>query len=328
MLNKIFDINNFNVLSDEENYYFFRALNMADNHDIENGITLDLNGNIEKIRTNRERYDGTPKYKEDDPLTLEQMADHIKMHQLKETNCISLTSNANTALTYGRGNYKDKYIMIKVPKKELGVSTYEAGLYMLEKINTYINSVIKEDSHLKEFMEKIDNCDNKDDLEVLKQKLITKNLLNLKKETTDDINLFEKGLENNITNSINYVSLNADQNLEKDKIVLKIDLLNKQILPRISNRLLIQTIGNAFSSLELVHYGSISKDEIIELPNECTDIFGLLQQMPDDLEFISEIKTVLLNKVQNMNFTGGFTYKDFDLEDEELSIENLYKITG
>ena len=39
MLDKIFDINKFNIFSDEENYYFFRALNMADNADIENGIT-------------------------------------------------------------------------------------------------------------------------------------------------------------------------------------------------------------------------------------------------------------------------------------------------
>ena len=34
----IFNIDTFNVISDENNYYFFRALNMGDISDIENGI--------------------------------------------------------------------------------------------------------------------------------------------------------------------------------------------------------------------------------------------------------------------------------------------------
>ena len=51
MDNELLDIDRFNVVSDEENYYFFRALNMADNSDIENGITVSSDdGKIEKIR--------------------------------------------------------------------------------------------------------------------------------------------------------------------------------------------------------------------------------------------------------------------------------------
>lgn len=42
------------------------------------------------------------------------------MHYKKDTNCISLTSNANIAIDYGRGSYKDKYIMVKITKKEFG----------------------------------------------------------------------------------------------------------------------------------------------------------------------------------------------------------------
>ena len=41
MYDKIFDINTFNIFSDDENYYFFRALNNADNNDIDRGITTD-----------------------------------------------------------------------------------------------------------------------------------------------------------------------------------------------------------------------------------------------------------------------------------------------
>ena len=43
----IFDINKFNVIQDEENYYFFRALNMADNADIEQQTTTSTDGKIE-----------------------------------------------------------------------------------------------------------------------------------------------------------------------------------------------------------------------------------------------------------------------------------------
>ena len=49
----IFDINKFNVIQDEENYYFFRALNMADNADIEQQTTTSTDGKIERIRTDR-----------------------------------------------------------------------------------------------------------------------------------------------------------------------------------------------------------------------------------------------------------------------------------
>ena len=67
-MEEIFNIENFNIIEDEENYYFFRALNMADNQDLENGTILDENGNIERIRTDRERHEedaqnGAAKYK-------------------------------------------------------------------------------------------------------------------------------------------------------------------------------------------------------------------------------------------------------------------------
>ena len=34
-MEEMFDIEKFNIISDAENYYFFRALNMSDNRDIE-----------------------------------------------------------------------------------------------------------------------------------------------------------------------------------------------------------------------------------------------------------------------------------------------------
>ena len=118
MNQEILEIDKFNIISDEENYYFFRALNMADNSDIEQGTTISSDGKIERIRTDRERYEGKTKYTEESNISLEEVYDHIKMHYRKDTNCISLTSNANIAINYGRGSYKDKYVMIKIPKKD------------------------------------------------------------------------------------------------------------------------------------------------------------------------------------------------------------------
>ena len=57
---------------------------MEDNNDIETGTILDDEGNFEKIRTDRERYEenpenGAPKYDKDASISLEQVYDHIKI---------------------------------------------------------------------------------------------------------------------------------------------------------------------------------------------------------------------------------------------------------
>ena len=80
-IKELFDINNFNIYSDDNYYYFFRALNMADNDDLDKKIIADEIGNISRIRTNLERYQNDPKYSSDAEISLEEMCDHIKMHQ-------------------------------------------------------------------------------------------------------------------------------------------------------------------------------------------------------------------------------------------------------
>ena len=69
----------------------------------------------------------------------------------------------------------------------------------------------------------------------------------------EELDDFEKGIEYgfNKTTSIEYLSLNERQNFEKNKVIAKIDLINKTIIKNVSNKFLIQTIGNDFSSLEL-----------------------------------------------------------------------------
>ena len=132
MNSELFEMNKFNVLEDENYYYVYRALNKADHADALNHF-YETKQDIERIRTDRERYEGKTKYTEESNISLEEAYDHIKMHYRKDTNCISLTSNANIAVNYGRGSYKDKYVMIKIPKKEFEKQTVEAGKYMLQE---------------------------------------------------------------------------------------------------------------------------------------------------------------------------------------------------
>ena len=58
----------------------------------------------------------------------------------------------------------------------------------------------------------------------------------------------------------------------------------KPLIPHTAdNNLLVQTIENAFSSLELIHYGTIEKDEIIDVPKEIVGIFALFQQTEEQV---------------------------------------------
>ena len=146
-MKELFNIENTNVLKDEENYYFFRALNMADNKDYEEKIIIDKFGKINLIRTDLDRFEESnknqnPKYSQESKISMDQFFDHIKENYRKDTKCISLSTNANISLSYGK-NYKDKYILVKVPKKELGKKVINAGEYLLKEIEKRIKAYIE-----------------------------------------------------------------------------------------------------------------------------------------------------------------------------------------
>ena len=66
-----------------------------------------------------------------------------------------------------------------------------------------------------------------------------------------------------------------------------------------NNNLLVQTIGRAFSSLELIHYGEIEKEEIIEVSKEIVDIFALLQQQEEkNNQIITDLKREVIRLVK------------------------------
>ncbi len=105
MNNNLFEINKFNIIQDNDNYYFFRALNKSDLGDIKTGKIVDNEGNIIRIRTDRERWeeknDKPSRYK-NSKLTLNEIFDHIKTNYDRDTNCISLSSSAKISIKYGR----------------------------------------------------------------------------------------------------------------------------------------------------------------------------------------------------------------------------------
>ena len=341
-MENLFDIENFNIIEDEENYYFFRALNMADNKDIENGTVLDEKGNIARIRTDREIYkenaeNGEPKYSKDAQISLEQVYDHIKMHYRKDTNCISLSSNGNVSICYGRGYYKDRYIMVKVPKRDFGEKIINAGQYMLEevekRINEYISS-INPDSKLLEIIADIDNSKTEEELRrIIETRYTSKEPLDASKAK------LRKGITYNapVARISRYKALNVEQSLEKNKIIAKLTLLERVggmepiISYTVNNNLLVQTIGNAFSSLEVIHYGDIERNEIIDVPKEIIDIFALLQQIEgQDQEIVKDLKREVIkfvNKGNRLEIPENSTLlKDYKVRDN-ISIEEMYNLT-
>ena len=308
-MDDVFNIENFNIIQDSDNYYFFRALNMADNADIDGNITTDENGNITRIRTDRERWEEThteraPRYDKGAELSLNQINDHIKMRYSKETNCISLSSNANVSIVYGRGSYTDKYVIVKVPKSEMGQKIVNAGQYMLEEIEKRVNKTIEgldktENKELLIIINKIKNATTLDEISDI--------MLDMQKlDTTSQMNYMGTKIKDRAdalparSRLSNYQALNEKQTLEKNKIMGILTLLEqkgvmKPIIPNTTtNSNLARTIGNAFSSSEVIHYGDIDGSEITPVSKDIMDMFAILQQVkeknPEEAQKINEIE--------------------------------------
>ena len=331
----VFNVEKFNIIQDEENYYFFRALNMADNNDIEQGITTSGNGKIERIRTDRERFEGKTKYSEDSEISLEELYDHIKMHYRKDTNCISLTSNSNVAVNYGRGSYKDRYVMIKIPKKEFGGKTVTAGQYMLQELYSRIQQEVEKlpEEEKGQILSIFDDIEDATEIKTL-QDIIVKRYT----AKTGEVNPSKAHLRKGITYSSpkarisSYQALDEEQLLEVNKVYAKLAILEnedilKHVIPHSSNSKLRETIGNAFSSTEVIHYGDIKEENIIEIPKEVADIFALIQQVNGiDENRIEELKRVLIIDVQNGSKIPQISDITSQVKDN-ISIEEMYELT-
>ena len=308
-MNNIFDIEKFNLIEDEENYYFFRSLEPGDLKDLENG-TIKENNEYTMLRTDRERWEEEhpgerPRWNSESEVSLEEMYSHIKMHYSLQTNCISLSSNANVARTYGE-EFSDKYVMVRVPKKEMGERVFHAGPYMLQEIEKIVEKEIEKQNLREDViadLKAIDEAKTSDEI---------KEILKTKYKSKEGIDVSKAGLKKGITyrsphaRISSYQSLNEEQTLEKNKIIGKLTVLERKqamepLMKRASsNNLLIQTVGSAFSSSEQIYYGDIEGDRITDISKEILDIFGLLQQVEgQDKEIITELKREVIKFVND-----------------------------
>ena len=320
-MDELFNITN--CYQDDNYYYFFRALNKRDMTGIRNGSILDEAGHIRKIVTDNTFYDHKDRYNEESELTLEEMVNHVKTHYDKDTNCISLSSDANVCLTYGRSDYEDKYIVVKAPKSELGKTTFNAGKYIyeeiLKRVNTYLEEHQADLTDLQRYyIESLKNISTKEQLESLKK--------TLPEEYVDKTNEeFQNGLE--FIKSKPYEGYSDKENLAKDKLVMLLDVLDFEVVKGKTNRFVIQTMGSAFSSRELEHYKEIPQEKIVEMPTSLIEIMALIQQVPETEE-IKEIKSYLITHLDEVRQSAKeVDYSHFNPENLNLSLDNLYNLT-
>lgn len=302
----MFELDKFNVIEDDNFYYAFRALNRADHNDMISGITLDETGNIGRIRTDRERFEdenGTALYSEGSEISLEEVWNHIKMKYSKETNCISLSTNSNVSLDYG-ASYFDEYAIVKIPKS--GSNTiYPAGKYMINEVNKKIYDVINN---------KIKNNDYN----------LSKLLDNILKERNNN-NVIEYVKKFFAANNLNFSSVasrfqdrqyfNNEQQLEYNIMVARLTILEftgylPSVLPtQMDNSSLLATIGNAFSSGEVVNYKDIDKKDFIFASKTMMNLISIVQQLKDKNNTPSVEK---LEKTVIELFNNGYDIKEVD----------------
>ena len=340
-MEEMFDIEKFNVISDEENYYFFRSLEPGDIKDLEEGNIKDENGKYIRLRTDRERWEEThnltPRWNAESQVTLEEMYNHIKTPYSLETNCISLSSNANVARTYGE-TFSDKYVMIKVPKKEMGQRVYNAGQYMLSEIARKVQERIAQGNIPEEVLEdlkKIDEATKPEDL---------KEIIKVKYTAPKGIDTSKSGMKKGIVYKAplsrisSFQALNDEQTLEKNKIVAKLTILEQKglmetLVPRIkTNSQLISTMGSAFASGEQIYYGDIEGDRITDISKELLDMFALIQQAENqDKQIVNDLKTELvkyITKGGKLEIPEGSLLRDDGTPRTDISIEEMYELTA
>ena len=339
-MEEIFDIEKFNVISDEENYYFFRSLEPGDIKDLEEGNIKDENGNYIRLRTDRERWEETheikPRWNSESTVSLEEMYNHIKMHYSLETNCISLSSNANVARTYGE-TFSDKYVMIKVPKREMGQRVYNAGQYMLSEIDKKVQERIAQGDIPEEILEDLKKID-----EVTKSEEL-KDIIKVKYTAPEGIDISKSGMKKGIVYKAplarvsSFQALDDEQTLEKNKIVAKLTVLEKNglmntLMPRNkSNSSLIQTVGSAFASGEQIYYGDIDGSRVTDISKEFLDMFALIQQAENqDKQVVNELKTELVRYITSgakLEIPEGSILRDDGTPRIDISIEEMYNLT-
>ena len=339
MRKEIFELKNFNVIQDEDNYYFFRSLEPGDIEDIEKGIITTDRG-YKKLRTDRERweekYEKPARWNVESSVSLEEMFMHIKWHYSHETNCISLSSNANVTRTYGE-TYSEKYVMVKVPKKEMGSRVFHAGEYMLTEIEKLVKIAIENEELSQKILDDISNIEGAKNIEeikeIIKTRYFSKEILDASKKRMKKCIIYRAPT----SRFCNYQALNEEQAFEKNKVIAMMCVLkqNKAMKPIIANSknndILIRTLGSAFSSSEQIYYGDIEGERITEISKEFVDILGLLQQAEEqEKQVVEDLKREVIkfiNEGKQLEISAESILVRQDKVKENIEIEEMHKLT-
>lgn len=331
MNEEIFGIENFNLISDEQYYYVFRALNVDDQREMNNGITSE-NGEIKRVLTNKQRYPENNKYANRSEISLQEVWDHTKsVNFYKGTNCISLSSNANVSIDYG-SKYGHKYLMIKIPREQSG-TVYNAGQYMISELNKMLDKKIEQlpqDSEIVQLIQKIEKIeDNRAIRDIISDRF---NRARTGGRYTSNISVRTKeSLQERFKNR---QAFSNEQQLEYNKLMGKLTLLEisgmlpKEIFDNINIASLTSTIGSEFSNREFVHYGEISADEFVPISKINLDMFALLQVAKEqgiDEQKIKQIENKLIEftnqRYELLNRDGRLYYSN-GTNDIELNLNS------
>ena len=306
-MNDIFSVKNFNIIEDDDSYYFFRALEVPDFEDEERGMIKKSTIGYSRLRTYRERYNEThsnpSRYKESDSISLDEVYSHVKKNFYPGTNCISFSTNCNVSLDYGYGS--NKYVMIKVPKSGSS-SIYSGGQYMLNELNDYLENIISTIVNDNDIVSVIRN---------LEQANTSEKVMEIVNEQINNYSYIENG-ENLISRFLPKQFFNSRQQLAYNKIIGKLTLLEisgniKNVLPRTqSNKSLISTISMAYSSGEIINYGNKFPSDIQSVSKTTVELFALLQQAEDmgiDKEKVKLLKRRVLECAKD-----GFDLREYN----------------
>ena len=336
MNEEIFGIENFNLISDEQYYYVFRALNIDDQTEIDRGITAN-NGVIQKVITNKQRYPENNKYANRSEISLQEVWDHTKsVNFYKGTNCISLSSNANVSIDYG-SKYGHKYLMIKIPREQKS-NVYNAGQYMISELNRILDKKVKQlpqDSEIVQLIQKIEKMEGNSSI----RDIISDRFNHARTGGRFTSNVSVRTKEALKERFKNRQAFSDEQQLEYSKLMGKLTLLEisgmlpKEIFDNINIPSLTSTIGSEFSNREFVHYGEISSDEFVPISKINLDMFALLQVAKEqriDEQKIKQIESKLIeltnqgyeliNKDGKLYYSNGTENIDLNLNSDSVLI--------
>ena len=128
------------------------------------------------------------------------------MHYSLQTNCISLSSNANVARTYGEA-FSDKYVMIRVPKKEMGERVFHAGPYMLQEIEKIVKKEIEKQNLREDVLKDLKAIDEAKTSDEIKE------LIKTRYKSKEGIDVSKAGLKKGITYRSPHARISSYQSL-------------------------------------------------------------------------------------------------------------------